>query len=142
MIMTDVTDEDDANPFDSRGILKDGRSHRVPLQFRDAAMTRIGFSDALCRNQVGPVTGVDRSAAKRAFEDAERETCEAWRYLKSDPVVTHGVTAQLPTGGSGSSPPPPPPQQRIVCSADESRRIRREAYDAMVAASLTAYRDL
>src|SRR6476646_10344383 len=85
----------DDEDFDERGLLKNGRTLRVPLMMRDAdslsevqravmrdkAARGYGLVDA-ARHQPGPCCCTDQAAndaRERAYQEAKREAQEAWK---------------------------------------------------------------
>jgi hypothetical protein len=101
-------DDDDDGPFDRRGLLKDGRSTRVPMLMRDSdtlsevqrsvitdglqrdAARRLGLADGLDLHRPGPRFCTDESAldAKtQAYLEDVKETQEAWRRKPSGSVT-------------------------------------------------------
>jgi hypothetical protein len=79
--------DDDPAPFDRRGILRDGRSTRVPMAMRDSASDHRQFDAALHRpgfrggssttDAAVLVTVAD--AREKTYDAYEREMSQAWR---------------------------------------------------------------
>ena len=132
---------------DSGEILPDGATLRVPMMFRDAALTPVqkAIADAATHFDAAggggrPGFAFDYAAAARvkeqAYQDAKAEMSDAWKT----PAVTdgrrrHKVVSRDPQGretGSAeweeedAAPPSAP-----AMTADEGRRLKDEAYAAM-----------
>ena len=143
-------DDDDDDPFDERGLLKDGRTSRTSLMMKDGlsdvqrsiaqdAVSR-RFDDSAARHQLGPIY-FDRSAAREAYEDARRESEQAWKMLPTPTEAAdrrkRKVTTRDPFGresgtweeDAASDAAPVGPTYDVA----ERRRRKQAAYDAMVA---------
>ena len=116
--------EFDDDALDENGVVKDGRSIRVPLMMRDGGAGRPGST-------------FDYAAAARvkeqAYQDAKREMSDAWR---TPPVAQPAPAGAAPVEVEAARPAIP------VTDADFARlrQIRDEAYRAMVAELANAWR--
>ena len=155
-------DEDDDSLPTTRGILKDGRTHRVSLEMRDGVVTRRRLDDSACHYQPGPVTRVDRSAASEATtrvresEQAGGPTqtgrvrlapfVRAMTQVKSGTLQRiEGRLVCVPDDDDDATDAAPAPRRTAslpVRDAATARRAKREAYEAMVAESLVAWKNL
>jgi hypothetical protein len=79
---------DDDDPFDEFGVLRDGRSVRVSMQMRDAAMADSQrdaarrFDDRLALHRPGPRYSTDQAgidAKAKAYADSVVELTTAWQ---------------------------------------------------------------
>ena len=143
--------DDDDDPFDCYGVLKDGHTVRVSLQMRDAAMTRDatarrGFDDFAARHQPGPVY-CDRSAAKEAYEAMRAELADAWKSpteAVADRRRRRKATTYDPQGretGSAEWEEEDAASVLPTMDAAEGRRRKQRAYDAMVREVCDAWRN-
>jgi hypothetical protein len=149
---TTMTDDDD--PFDERGVLKDGHTARVSIQMRDSltardAATRRSFDDSAARYGPGPIY-CDRSTAIAAYEDAKRAAENAWRTpTEAADRRRKKITQRDPRGREvstfeeeedGAAPRDAAPTVPRTMTVDEARRIKKAAYDEMVAEMCSAYK--
>ena len=134
--------DDYEEPFDERGLLRDGKSVRVSLMMRDgmspsqravaedALARRFGLRHALDLHQCGPRHCTD-AAANDAREKAYQEMCDelmnAWRT----------PSAPLPAPGAAARDATP---ARPVYDAAEGRRIKQAAWREMVDEMTNAWR--
>jgi hypothetical protein len=87
-----MTRHDDDEPFDERGILKDGRSVRLPMMLRDSNISQHSLAMQLHDGRGGTVghrpgyvfsTDAFLSDAKqRAYAAYEREQAEAYKHAQ------------------------------------------------------------
>ena len=130
---------------DSGEILPDGATLRVPMMFRDAALTPVqkAIADAATHFDAAggggrPGFAFDYAAAARvkeqAYQDAKREMSDAWR---TPPVAQSAPAAAAPPVKVEDARPAIP-----VTDADFARlrQIRDESYRAMVAEMESAWR--
>jgi hypothetical protein len=124
-----MTRYDDDEPFDERGILKDGRSARVPMMMRDA-MSPLQRAVAQ-HSRGGPVghkpgfvysTDASLNDAKtRAYAEYDAEQRDAYKY----PLGFRGardVTSDVHNG--------PKEQRQDTMSVDQREQAYREREDA------------
>jgi hypothetical protein len=154
-----VEDDDD-------DILPDGGRMRVSMMARDS-MSELQrsvmadkaarmFDDSAARHQAGPVTLTDeaaRAARREAYLDAKRELGDAWRHAV--PGFVHPADAgdgrrrrrgiardpfgrEVETWEEEEDAAPAVPR---VLTADEGRRLKQQAYEAMVADMCNAWKD-
>jgi hypothetical protein len=98
-------DDDDQDPFDQNGLLRDGRRLRVPMMLRDAdsltplqravaedaVARRFGLRHAADLHAPGPRYCTDRAGLERkarAYAEMVEDMTNAWRT----PAAHHGVT--------------------------------------------------
>jgi hypothetical protein len=96
IIAPDGRTVDDDEGMDEHGILRDGFRLRTPMMARDGlsdtqraiadAAARRSFDDSHAKHQPGPIFA-DRSAAREAYEDARRESEQAWKMLPAPTAV-------------------------------------------------------
>jgi len=119
--MAYVTEEDDDdNPYTRDGILKPGRTARVPLMLRDA-----GLSDVQCAIKADKAARAHAEGQLRkqlAYDAMVREGEQAWR--NPDPSPSPATTAAAPPHRDAA---PLLPTYDVA----EGRRRKQAAYDAM-----------
>ncbi len=134
-------DDDDANPYDARGVLKDGRSVRVPTAMRDSMRTDIArhaavldapMFDAASRRPGFRFTA-DASmldATERAYSDYENAQTNTWRGADAE----GGVEGALCTVKNSEYPEAFGSRghlvrvgNKLVCTPDRRDDARRDA---------------
>jgi hypothetical protein len=109
-------DDDDA--FDERGILKDGRSYRVPLRMMDSMQRDIARHAARITDAMGESGPALRRPGYRVSAALPRD----WSiYDAYDEAVSRMWENNAPTGG-GSSGPRDEREGNSVCVPDRSHQ--------------------
>jgi hypothetical protein len=154
-------DDDDDDAFDERGLLKDGRTARISMQMRDAALTprsiaqdaarRFGLRDAADLYAPGPRFCTDAAGLERkaeAYRQMCTELCDAWRTPATD---AGGSRGQRPGDQCTINGAPGHLNERLDCVPDrhdarpvydaaEGRRIKAAAYQQMVDEMTSAWK--
>ena len=140
--------DDDDDAFDANGLLRDGHTTRVPLMMRDGMSpvqraimedkVRRGFDDSQARHRPGPVF-TDAAALERKAE-AYRQMCDdlqnAWRTPAADDAADRRRTRK----GVARDPFIARDAVPRTMDAAASQRIKKEAYDQMVADMCDAWK--
>jgi hypothetical protein len=134
-------DDDDANPYDANGILKDGRSVTVPMMMRDAMRRDIArnaaslddgrmFDASLRRPGFRHADSRTLDATERAYSDYENAQTNAWRGADAEGGVEGALctvkNAEYPEA-FGSRGHLVRVGNKLVCTPDRRDDARRDA---------------
>jgi hypothetical protein len=155
-----IRHDDDDGPFDAFGILRDGRSVRVSLMMRDAAMAdsmqrdaarRFGLGDALALHKPGQRLQVDEAArahVEEVYQDEKRKLQDAWRKPVADAAgefrgAQENDVCTVREGGVGEGGPGHlrMVNGRLVCVPDQRRQDSASVPRTMTADAAQKIRD-